>query len=462
MNHILKSGEIMAALSSRKVDMLTGPILPRIITFSLPIFLGSVFQQLYNMVDSIVVGKYVSADALAAVGSTGTVSMLLVGIMMGFPTGASVVAAQFLGAGEKKKIRSTISTTLIFLLGLAVVLTILGLALSHSIMTWVNVPENIFEDAVTYFRIFIGGMIFMALYNFFASFLRALGDSTTPLIFLVISSLLNIGGDLLFVIAFDMGVAGVAWATIISQAISVVLCFFYVTHTSEYFHFSKGELLFDRMLFRDILRLGLPASLQSSITSLGMIAVQGLINSYGSVCMAAYTSANKMESLSHLPVMGISMAVSLFTGQNIGAKQVDRARKGLVQSLLFTLGLSIIMAGIIILTGPYLMRLFVNDTDADVISIGADFMKIWAPIILFHATAQSFVAFLRGAGDSIASMIAMFFDLGVRTAAAYFFAIGLDMGFMGIAYSIPCGWVACAAFAVIRYLTGAWKDKAVI
>lgn len=452
----------MAKIEAKKVDMLNGPILPRILTFSLPIFLGSVFQQLYNMVDSIVVGKYVSADALAAVGSTGTISMLLIGIMMGFPTGASVVAAQFAGAGHKHKIKSTISTTLWFLLGLAVVLTVIGLALSETIMQLVNVPENIFADAVTYFRIFIAGMLFMSLYNFFASFLRALGDSTTPLIFLIISSVLNIVGDLLFVIVFRMGVAGVAWATVLSQAVSVVLCFIYVSRTSEYFQFKKGELVFDKVLFRSILRLGLPASLQSSITSLGMITVQGLINSYGSVCMAAYTSANKMEGLSHLPVMGLSQALSLYTGQNIGARQIDRARKGLVQSIVFALALSLVMAGIIILAGPYIMRLFVNDTDVQVIEIGANFMKIWAPFILFHAAAQSYVAFLRGSGDSIAAMISMFFDLGVRTVFAYVFAIGLDMGFMGIAYSLPCGWVACAAFAFIRYLSGKWKSKAVV
>jgi len=452
----------MKKLQARKVDMLSGPILPRILAFSLPIFLGSVFQQLYSMVDSIVVGKYVSADALAAVGSTGTISMLLVGIMMGFPTGASVVAAQFLGAGQKDKIRRTISTTLVFLLGLAVVLTVLGLSLARHIMRWVNVPDNIYQDTVTYFSIFIAGMVFMALYNFFASFLRALGDSTTPLIFLIISSLLNIAGDLFFVLALKMGVAGVAWATVIAQAISVVLCFVYVSRTSEYFRFRKGEQIFDQELFKDILRLGLPSSVRASITSLGMVMVQGLINSYGSVNIAAYTSANKMEGLSHLPVMGVSMAISLFVGQNIGAGQRNRAKKGLLQSGAFALALSALMAAAIYAFGPYIMRLFVNDSDAEVIKVGAAFMRTWAPFILFHALAQSTIAFLRGSGDSVAAMIAMFFDLGVRTVAAYIFALGFNMGFMGIAYSLPCGWVACAAFAVIRYLSGGWKTKAVV
>jgi Na+-driven multidrug efflux pump len=193
-----------------------------------------------------------------------------------------------------------------------------------------------------------------------------------------------------------------------------------------------------------------------------MVMVQGLINSYGSINIAAYTSANKMEQLSHLPVMGVSMAISLFVGQNIGAGQRSRARKGLIQSSAFTMGMSAVMAAVIYAFGPAIMHLFVNDSDAEVIRVGAAFMRTWAPFILFHALAQSTVAFLRGSGDSVAAMIAMFFDLGVRTIAAYVFALGFGMGFMGIAYSLPCGWIGCAAFAIIRFFSGRWKTKAVV
>ena len=452
----------MNILKRRNVDMLNGPILKRIVTFGLPIFLGSVFQQCYSMVDSIVVGKYVSANALAAVGSTSTLSMLLVGIMMGFPMGASIVAAQFLGAGQKERIKSTISTTLWFLLGLALVITGIGLALSTQIMSWMQVPEAIYPDTVTYFRIFIIGMVFMALYNFFAAFLRAMGDSTTPLIFLIISSVLNIGGDLFFVLVLKMGVAGVGWATVLAQAISVVLCFFYTRKTLEYFNFKKGEMIFDRALFKDILRLGVPSSLQSSVTGLGMVVVQALINSYGEVNMAAYVAANRMEQFCNLPMNGISMALSMFVGQNIGAKNLKRASRGLFESTVLCMALSAVMSVIIIVFGRNIMNLFVKSEEVEVIEVGAKFMGMWAPLVFTHGLFQCVVSFLRGAGDSIHSMISMFFDLVTRTIMAYVFAKGFNMGFMGIAYSIPCGWIACCAYSLGRYFQGGWKTKSVV
>ena len=452
----------MKALKAPKTDMLHGPILKGIITFSLPILLGNIFQQLYNMVDSIVVGKYVSANALAAVGSTATLTMMLVGVMMGFPTGASVVASQFAGAGQADKIKRTISTTLYLLLGLAVLLSVVGLILAPSIMRWVNVPEELVPDALAYFRIYIGGMVFMSLYNFFSSFLRAVGDSVTPLIFLIISSLLNIVGDLFFVLVLHMGVPGVAIATVLAQGISVVLCFLYVSRTSEYFRFNKGEMVFDKVLFKDILRLGLPSSIQMSITSLGMVMVQGLINSFGAVNMAAYTSANKLEQLVGMPISGVAMGLSVFVGQNIGAGDPRRAKRGLAWSLAFCAFFAVLMSAVVYFTGHTIMHLFVNDTDVEVINVGADFMRLWAPLLFCHTVGQCFVSFLRGAGDSLNSMIAMFFDLGVRTIMAYVFALSMAMGFMGIAYSIPCGWIGCSLYAIIMFFAGVWKRKAVV
>ncbi len=452
----------LASVQSRKTDMVHGPILKGILLFSLPIFLGSIFQQLYNMVDSIIVGKYVSANALAAVGSTATITMMLVGIMMGFPTGASVVAAQFAGAGETEKIKRTISTSFFFLLGLAVVMTVIGQVLAAHIMRWVNVPEEVMADALAYFRIYVAGMVFLALYNFFSAFLRALGDSVTPLIFLIISSLLNIAGDLFFVLVLHLDVPGVAIATVLAQAISVVLCFIHVSRTSPYFKFQKGEFVFDRTLLKDILRLGLPSSIQASITSLGMVMVQGLINSYGTISMAAYTAANKMEQICGQPINGVAMALSLFVGQNIGAGDRVRAKKGLRYSLCVVVGVSAVMSAVIYFAGSSIMRLFVNDTDAEVIQVGTRFMRIWAPLLFGHVFGQCFVSFLRGAGDSLNAMISMFFDLGVRTIMAYVFALACGLGFMGIAWSIPCGWFGSSIYALIMYYTGIWKRKAVV
>ena len=443
-------------------DFLEGPVLSKILIFSLPIFLGMVFQTFYNMVDSIVVGKYVSADALAAVGSTSTISMLLVGIMAGFPTGASVVAAQFLGAGQKAKIKPTISTTFWFLVVFSVILMAVGIFLSGNIMHWVNVPENIYADTVTYFRIYIMGLLFMALYNFFAAFLRSVGDSRTPLIFLIISSVLNIFGDLFFVLVLKMGVAGVAWATVIAQGISVVLCILYTSRKIEYFQFGKGELVFDRSLFGDILRLGLPSGIQASVAGMGMVLVQSLINSYGSVSIAAYTAAAKMEQITNLPMNGVAQGLALFIGQNIGAGKEDRAKNGMWKSTIFVVAVSVLMSVMILALGPYLMQMFVNAEDAEVITIGAAFMRRWAPLIFLHAIAECVISFLRGSGDSIFSMISMFFDLITRAVMAYIFARVFGMGFMGIAWAIPCGWLMSMIASLLRYLSGRWRLMSVV
>ncbi len=449
-------------MKRKNIDLLQGPVLSRILLFSLPIFLGLVFQTFYNLVDSIVVGKYVSADALAAVGTTSPISNLLVGMMTGFPVGASVVAAQFLGADRKDRIKPTISTTFWFLLVFSLVLMALGLILSGSIMHWVNVPDDIYQDTVAYFRIYLLGLLFMALYNFYAAFLRSVGDSTTPLIFLIISSVLNILGDLFFVLVLHMGVAGVAWATVIAQGISVLLCVLYTRRKSEFFMFKKGEMVFDRELFKDILRLGLPSGIQASVTGLGFVLVQSLINSYGAASIAAYTAASKMEQITNLPMSGVAQGLALFVGQNIGAGQEKRAKSGLYRACGFVVLISAGMSALILLAGPGLMQMFVNAEDAQVIDVGARFMRIWAPLIILHAVQECFVSFLRGTGDSIFSMISMFFDLITRMVMAYVFALACGLGFMGIAWAIPCGWLLAAICSVLRYFSGKWNSKRVV
>ena len=453
----------MSLISGKKrdTDFTKGPILSSIVVFTLPIFLGNVFQQLYNMVDSIVVGKFVGANALAAVGSSATTSMILVGLMLGFPAGASIIASQFLGAGKPERIKTTISTAMWFLLGLAAVMTILGETFSSAIIRLLNVPENIRPDALLYFRIYVAGIVFMAMYNFFAAFLRALGDSTTPLIFLIISSLLNIAGDLFFVVTLHMGVAGVAIATDLAQMVSVILCFIYCSRKNEYFRFKKGELVFDKSLVADIVRYGLPNSIQSSISGMGMLMVQGLINSFGSVSMAAYTAAAKMEQLCNLPMTSLSLALAVFAGQNIGAREFDRIKKGHRVSLIFVVCVSAAASALIYFFGQNLMLLFVNAEEAEVVEIGKTFMRRWAPFVFLHGMSAINTAFLRGFGDSLFAMISSFSDLGVRMLTAFLFALGLGLGFMGIAWAIPCGWGCCAVVSGLRYLSGRWKNKAV-
>lgn len=446
----------------RNVDMLQGPILKNLVTFGIPIFIGSVFQQLYNMVDSIIVGRFVGSDALAAVGATSSMTMLFVGLAMGFTTGASVLASQLIGARRFDKIKSAISTTMVFLVGLIIAITAAGLLLTDKLLVLIQVPENIIADAALYFRIYLIGLVFMMLYNAFAAFLRAFGDSTTPLIFLALSSVLNIFGDLAFVIFFDMGVAGVGIATVLAQAISVVLCFFYTRRNIEHFKFAKGEFVFDTQQMRTILRLGIPAALQGSVSGLGFTLVQGLINSYGSVSIAAYTAASKMENLCNLPMQSMSMSLSLFVGQNIGAGNIERTKKGLRTTVMFSAGLSIAMSALVYIFGSNMIMLFVDAAEAEIITTGTLFMRRWAPFVFLHAVSQCFSSLLRGAGDAVPAMISMMFDLATRLVMAYVLALGLGLGFMGIAYAIPCGWAASGLVAGLRYLSGRWQTKAVV
>ena len=447
--------------SKRNLDMTTGSPLKLIILFGLPILFGSIFQQLYSMVDSIIVGRFVSANALAAVGATGNISGLLIAAATGLTTGASIVSAQLMGARQTQRIKASISTTLIFMLLLSVILSVIGAAGAELLCTWTQVPADIFEDSVTYLRIYMIGLVFLMLYNFFASMLRSFGDSTTPLIFLVLSSVLNIFGDLWFVIGLHMGVAGVAWATVLSQAISVLLCILYVSRKVEYFRFQKGEFRFDKELFREILRMGIPSALQGSVMSLGFVLVQGLINSFGSEYIAAYTAASKMEMLSHLPVDSFAMGYAVYVGQNMGAGNVERTKEGLRKTMAMTGALCILLAVVLYCIGDKLVGLFVDPSETIVIRYGAQFLRTFAPFTILFAAMNIFNSTLRGAGDSVVSMVAMMCDLGSRVIAAYILCSIPAIGFLGIAYAIPTGWAVAALISFIRYRTGKWQTKTV-
>lgn len=445
----------------RIIDMTMGSPLRVIILFGLPILVGSILQQLYNMVDSIVVGNYVGANALAAVGATSNVARFLVSGTTGLTTGASIVVAQLVGGKRFESVKPALSTALILSLVLSITISIVGIALSRYLCVITKVPEEILEDAVVYLRIYMVGFVFMMLYNFFAAILRSLGDSTTPLIFLVIASVLNIIGDLWFVIGLKMGVAGVAWATVLAQCLSVIFCVVYVVRKVDFFRFRKGEFVVRAQLLREIFRLGIPSAVQGSVVHFGFILIQGLINSFGPSYMAAYTAASKMEMLSYLPVEGFAMGYSVFVGQNIGAGKVDRTRDGLKKTFLFIGSLCMLMAVILVFVGDTLVGLFVDQSETLVIEYGATFLKIIAPFTILFAGMNVLTATLRGAGDSLFSMVTMITDLSVRVVAAYVLCGFESIGFIGIGIAMPIGWICSTVISLIRYKSGTWMDKAV-
>ena len=450
-------------LSKRSPEMmLMGSPLKSIIMFGLPIVFGNVFQQLYSMVDSIVVGRFDGAGALAAVGTSATVCNCLMMACSGFSTGASVVVSQQFGAGRRGDIKTTHSTTLIFLVILSVLVSLICFPLVPGLASLIRVPEDIIGDAILYMRIYLVGLIFLMLYNFFAAVLRALGDSVTPLLFLVISSLLNIAGDLFFVVKLQMGVAGVAWATVLSQAVSVVLCVVYVAKKSEYFQYSRGEFRFSRKIFGYVLRMGIPSAIQGSISNVGFVMVQSLVNSFGTINIAAYTAANKLESFSMLPISGFAQAFAVYVGQNMGAGDVKRTREGVRVITTFMVTVSLLSSAIMYIIGPQLVGLFLDAGETEAIARGATYMRTYCPFLIFHATMQIFSSVLRGSGDSLMNMVCSLSDLGMRMLAAYALSLWIGIGFIGCAWAIPIGWFCSTLIGVTRYVSGKWQTKAVV
>lgn len=441
-------------------NMLSGVPIRKILIFSLPVFFGAVFQQLYNMVDSIVVGNYEGAAALAAVGSAATVCHCILMACSGFANGSSIVIAQQVGAQKNTDIKATISTTMIFLILLSLAVSVAFFPLSPLIAQLTNVPADIFTDCVLYMRIYAAGILFLMLYNFFAAVLRALGDSVTPLIFLVISSLLNIAGDLFCVICLGMGVAGVALATVFAQLISVLLCLVYVLRKSPYFHFAKGEFVFSYKMFRFVLQLGVPSALQSAVTNMGFIFMQSLVNSFSTMNIAAYTAASKMEGFFMLPVHSLSQGYTVFVAQNMGAGDIARTKHGLHQTVFVQILISAVCSLIAYALGPQLIGLFVDD--AGVIERGTAYIRVFCPFLPIFAFMFVFATTLRGAGDSVMSMLISLCDLGMRVLAGYALSLWLGMGLMGCAWAIPIGWFSSAISGFVRYRQGKWQYMTVI
>lgn len=346
-------------------NLTEGKPLKLLFFFALPMVIGNFFQQLYNMVDSMVVGKFVGEDALAAVGSSFPVVFLAVAIAAGLSMGCTVVISQLFGAGQIREMKTTISTALIALgvIGLAIMAA--GELAAGPLLKLLGTDADIMADSLTYLRIYFGGAVFLFLYNTLNGIYNALGDSNTPLKFLMVSALTNIGLDLLFVIRFHMGVAGVAWATLIAQGLCAVVSFFVLIKRmkdmeSEPAAADKKFAFFEANAARRIARVGVPSMLQQSIVSLSMMFMQGLVNSYGKVFVAGYTAATKIDTLAMMPNMNFSNAMSSYTAQNIGAGKDKRVVQGYKACLLMVLIFSLIITGIIYLFGPQLLSLFLN------------------------------------------------------------------------------------------------------
>ena len=435
--------------------------------FSLPMVAGNLFQQLYNMVDTAVVGKFVGEDAVAAVGSSFPIVFLSVAVAAGLSMGCNVVVSQLFGAGRIHEMKSTISTAIISLSVLGLILMALGTISAGPLLELLGTDPDIMADSQTYLRIYFGGAVFLFLYNTLNGIYNAQGDSKTPLIFLMISSLTNIVLDLLFVIRFHMGVAGVAWATLIAQGICAVasLAVLFLRMKRLPCEAGKeGEKIprFHKIAVKRIAQIGLPSMLQQSLVSLSMMMMQGLVNSYGKVLVAGYTAATKIDTLAMLPNMNFSNAMSSYTAQNIGAGRYDRVKQGLKASLFMVVVFSLLITVIIFLFGDQLLSLFLDPGDTSgALGCGLTYMHTVSLFYILMGLLFVSNGMLRGSGDMGAFTLSSMANLFSRVAVAYALAYLTPLGANAIWWSIPAGWAIGSVVSLLRVKSGKWMRQAV-
>jgi putative MATE family efflux protein len=440
-------------------DLTTGSEARLILNFTIPMLIGNVFQQMYNIVDSIVIGKYLGNEALAAVGASFPLIFTLISLIIGLATGGTIIISQHYGAKNMEKVRRTIDTMYIFLFFASILLSAIGIWSSAYIFRLIDLPAEVIPQAVKYFNLYSLGFVFFFGFQGTTAILRGMGDSKTPLYFLVISTLVNIFLDLLFVIVFGWGIEGVAIATIISQAGAFVTIIFYLNKYNSFLKFKPLQMRFDREIFRKSIQIGLPTGLQQTFVAVGMLALYKVVNMFGTTVIAAYAVAMRIDSFASLPAMNFSAALSSFVGQNIGAGKLERVQKGLNATLWMT---AIISLGVTVVawlfSGP-IMQLFTNDPG--VVEAGKDYLFIVSAFYIVFSTMFVYNGVLRGAGDTLIPMFVTLFSLWiVRIPISWFLA--QHMGPKGIWWGIPIAWAIGAFFSFLYFRMGKWKSKNVM
>lgn len=429
--------------------MTEGSIPRLLITFALPLMVGNVFQQLYNTVDSIIVGNFVSKQALAAVGCTGPIINTLIGVFAGLSGGAGVVISQFYGAKDRERLRRAVQTTVVLTAIMCVLLTAAGVLMAPLLLRLMDTPADVMGAASEYLRIYFWGISGMLLYNIGAGILRAVGDSTHPLYFLIFSATTNTVLDYLFVKVFSFGIAGAAIATIVSQALSAVLVMGMLVRSKEDYRVDLKALRLDGAVLKRICEIGIPSSLQMGVTAVSNVFVQSYINCFESSCMAGWAAYNKLDAFAMLPLMGFSMAVTTFVGQNYGAGKLDRARSGPLHALWIGTLIMVAILTPMMLFAPTLVRLF--NQEAEVIAFGTLFIRLISPFYLLCTINQIYSGALRGVGDTKATMIIMLFSFVFFRQLYLFTAYRLGGGIVPIALGYPAGWIMCSTVILIYY-----------
>ena len=439
----------LTAKGRKDVDMTQGDILRHIVSFAFPLLIGNIFQQLYNMVDTWVVGRYISNEAYAAVGTVGPVVNMLIGFFLGLSSGAGVVISQFYGAHRHEEVSKTVHTAILMTLVMGVAFTALGLFMTPFMLDLMNTPTNVLPESTAYLSIYFSGILGLMLYNIGAGILRAVGDSRRPFYYLVVCAVMNTVLDLLFVIRFGMGVEGVALATILSQSVSAILVIIALMRTDSCIRLRISQLRVHWDMLKKIFRVGIPAAIQMAITSFSNIFVQSYINFFGEDCMSGWTTYAKVDQLLFLPMQSIALASTTFVGQNLGSNQPERAKKGVARALILALITTVVVMIPVLIFAPWIVAFF-NDKP-EVVENGALLLRWLSPFYVLCCFNQVYAGALRGAGNSKAPMIIMLSSFVLFRQAYLFCMARIWNEIIPIAMSYPAGWLLCSSLTAIYF-----------
>lgn len=445
----------MSVTKRKDRDMTEGVIWKQILLFALPLMAGNLFQQLYNTVDSIIVGNFVGKEALAAVGSVGPIMNSLIGFFMGLSTGASVVISQYYGAKKEDRVQRAVHSMLIMTFFLCMVVTIAGILLCPAMLKLMQTPDDVYVQAEEYLAIYFAGVSGLMIYNMGSGILRAVGDSKRPLYFLIFSACTNTVLDIVFVAGFRMGIAGAAWATVIAQCLSALLVLVTLSRASGAYRIVWKKLRMDWTILRQIIRIGFPAAIQMMITSISNIFVQSYINVFGSSVMAGWSAYSKIDMFMMMPMQSVSLSATTFVGQNLGAGKIRRAKTGTRTSLLLAVAVTVIIMIPLLIFAPWMVRMF--NGDSAVISYGTLFIRLLSPFYVLCCVNQVYASSLRGAGDSKAPMIIMLLSFVVFRQIYLFAASRLFGTIIPVAFGYPAGWVLCSLLIYLYYRLGHWE-----
>jgi putative MATE family efflux protein len=420
-----------------------------IITFTIPLLIGNIFQQFYSMADTWIVGRTLGVNSLAAVGCTGSMSFLILGFIIGLTSGLSIVTAQRYGAGDEDGVRRSFVAGIWVSLAVTIILTILAFLFTRQILEVMRTPGEIIDEAYDYIIVILVGIISSTLFNFLSNAIRALGDSKTPLVFLVIASLLNVILDFGFILILHMGVAGAAWATVLSQIISGVLCIIYIMKKFPILHIKKSDLKFNRYEIIKHTKQGVPMGIQMSIIAVGAVILQFVLNGLGAISVAAFTAAQKIDQLAIQPMNSFGMTMATYSAQNYGAGKIKRISQGVLQCSLISVGFSVVMSFVNIMYGYQLSGLFVGKDATQVLDLSQIYLRISASLYFVLALLFVFRFTLQGLGHVVVPTIAGIMELVMRAGAAIILV--KSIGFAGAAWAAPLAWIGAAVILIIAY-----------